>query len=469
MKKLLLLIVLSSCNLTKMSPQGDLDYCACDSWKNPVACEETCPLSFDRSWWEEYGDLCLNNLEEQAIENNFDLNIAATRVLQARALAGIAFSDRLPHISLDPCYTRQDALMTLSDFGIGSNNVRVEQKQISFPFGVNYEIDFWGKYRNLDHAARERLCASEYNQIAVFVALTADVASFYFQLRTHDEEIRYLEKAVRVREDFRDINVERLKSGLDSEIDVTRAELDLALAVSNLEDAKRLRGLSENAIALLLGYPACAFSLESGSLPCVNLCPPPGLPSTLVTRRPDVQQKMHLALAALDDIGAAKADFFPQFSITGALGSVSPTFGSWFTWQSRFWSLAVCASQVIFDGGRVSSKLDLRKAEYLEHIYDYRKQIATAFTEVEDALNEIQYRQTQVNAQKQAVFYSEDTSHLARNQYDSGLINYLLVADAEKTELNTRRAYIRLHGSLYQASIQLVKALGGGFNSSCCL
>lgn len=294
--------------------------------------------------------------------------------------------------------------------------------------------------------------------------MTAEIATVYFTLRTIDEEINYLQKAVEVRNDYRAIAIERLQRGLDSEIDVTRANLDLALAESDLEDSKRLRGQMENALGMLLGYPACAFSLKPGLLPKMNLCPSAGLPSTLVARRPDIQEKMHIALSALQGIGVAKAEFFPQFSITGALGFVSPSFDSLFTWQSRFWAFAVNACQVIFDGGRLCNNLELKKAEYLQTLLEYQKQIVLAFKEVEDALNEIQYRRSQLEMQERAVLYSEDTSILARCQYDSGLINYLLVADAEKTQLNTRRMFIRLNGSLYLATVQLIKALGGGFS-----
>lgn len=449
-----------------MNPEGEFDYCTCESWKTPLCCEKTSPLSSCEPWWEHYQDPCLNQLECQAIKNNYDLAIAASRILQARAVAGIAFSERLPNANLGFSYTREEALVNLADFGLGSKNVRADQRQLALSLDLCYQIDFWGKFQNLEAAARENFFASEYNRSAVYVSLTADVAALYFTLRTLDEEILYLQKAVQVREDYRDINLERLRCGLDCEIDVTRANLDLALAQTELENAKRLRGQAENAIALILGYPACNFSLEPGLLPIINLCPPPGLPSSLIARRPDIQERMHAALSQLQQIGVAKAEFFPQFSITGALGTISPTLDSLFTWQSRFWAFALNACQVVFDGGRLYSNLALKKAEYLQTILEYQKQVTLAFKEVEDALNEIHYRRNQVTSQEQAVLFSQDTSAIARSQYDSGLINYLLVADAEKTQLEARRMFIRLNGSLYIASVQLIKALGGGFEES---
>lgn len=463
------LLFLTSCGLTRMRPGSELDFDSCETWKTPLACCETPPLCPNEAWWEGYGDACLNSLEEQAIANNYDLNIAASRILQARALVGIAFSTRVPQVNLNPSYTREEMLVTLSDFGLGSGYARVEERQVVFPLNFSYEIDFWGKYRNLEAAARERFFASELNAATVYLSLTAEVAAAYFNLRTLDEEVHYLEQAVKVREDFRDINEERLRRGLDCEIDVTRANLDLALAVTELEGAKRLRGLAENTLGLLLGYPACSFCLPAGTLPQKNLCPAPDLPSTLIARRPDIQEKMHAALAALQEIGVAKAEFFPQFSITGALGTASPNFSNLFTWQSRFWAFTVSAFQVVFDGGRLRSNLELKKAKYLENVLDYKKQVTIAFKEVEDALNEIQFRKAETASQEQAVLFSQDTSFLARHQYEAGLINYLLVADAEKTQLNARRLFIRLNGSLYLSSVQLIKALGGGFYNAPCL
>lgn len=440
-----------------MSPGSAFDFCSCDGWKNPVLCTTPMPSC----WWEGYNDPCLNELMQQAIESNYDLAIAAERVLQARALAGISCSRLFPQLHLDPSISRESARAILDDFGLGDKTVRIEQRQYSFPFDLSYEVDLWGKYRNLCGAARKRFFASEYNRLAVYLTMTAETASLYFYLRTLDEEIHYLKQAVAVRTDYRDINVERLKRGIDSEIDVTRANLDLNLAESELEDALRLRGIAENGLALLLGYPACSFSLPSGPFPQCNLCPAPDLPSTLIARRPDIQEKIQQSLAALDEIGAARADFFPQFTLTGSTGLISPYFTDWFSWSSRFYSAIVSATQVLFDGGRLYSNLELKNAEYRERLLSYHKQVTLAFKEVEDALNDMYYRRRQTTAQEQAVLYAQDTSHLARQQYDCGLINYLLVADAEKTQLNTRRNFIRLQGSLFQSSVLLAKALGG--------
>lgn len=424
------LLLLSSCTLNQMNPGTDLDYEFCDHWKGAAPNPSDCAVT--TNWWEEYHDFCLNKLEEQALVNNYDLNIAATRVLQARALAGIATSTRFPHANLDVNYTREEALVTLADFGLGSHNVRIEERQIGCLLDLCYEVDLWGKYRNLQKAACEQLCASTYTQAAIIAALTADIAALYFTIRTLDEEIHYLQKALEIREDYLAINVERLQRGLDCEIDVTRAHLDLALARSEYEDTKRLRMQKENALALLLGANPSCFSLEVGLLPPMNIVPPLALPSSLVAKRPDIQERMHFALAALAEIGVARAECFPQFSLSAALGTVSPNLDLLFNWQSRFWALAVNACQALFDGGRRVNTLHLKQADYLQTLLEYQRQIILAFTEVEDALNEMHYRRNQFEAQEQAVLFSQDTALLARCQYESGLINYLQVADAEK-------------------------------------
>lgn len=444
-----------------LSTGDDLEVCPPLEWKQTIDQENFEPLQ--KRWWTLFEDPLLDHLVDEAIVGNQDLWIACGRILEAKALAGLAFSNRLPRVNLNFSYGKQQKLITLEDFGSGSNNQRVQQGEWRFPFDLQYDLDLWGKYTHENRAACEKLLANQYGYTNLYLQISSEVVLQYLILRTLDEEIRYLEEAVSVRETSRDINQARVDVGLDPEIDLSRASLELAIAQQELEDSKRLRALTENALAILLGVPASSLVIDPGTLPIKNPCPPPGLPSHLLLRRPDIMEKNHLVLASLEKIGVAKADFFPQFSLTGSLGTVSPSLSSWFTWQSRFWAIGYQAAQVIFDAGRLTSQLKEKEALYTQQVAAFQRQVTLAFKEVEDALNEVHFRRTQTEAQEKAVVFATDTAYLARSQFNAGLINFLQVADAEKTELENKQLFIRLNGSQYLASVQLIKALGGGW------
>ncbi|MGA8165570.1 MAG: efflux transporter outer membrane subunit [Waddliaceae bacterium] len=462
--KLLALLFLTTSCQQHLSVGNDLAVPVPQGWKTEQLCEDGPPLCTE--WWTLFNDPQLDALEMTALSQNKDLLAACDRILEARALAGIAFSDRLPDLFFTPSIRQEKILIDFSDFSPSSGDRRVYQNLYAFPLDFSYEFDFWGKYLHANKAARARLLAAQWGYLNVYNALTSDVAILYFSLRTLDEEIGYLEKAHEVRALTVHLFRTRVEANLDPEIDLFRAKLELARAEQELEDTKRLRNEGENALAVLLGTFASSFSLERGQLSQENPRIPPDLPSELLLNRPDIREKTELVLAALEEVGVANAEFFPSFSLTSSLGLVSPQLSHWFTWKDRFWSLTLRSLQVLFSGGRLCNQQRAAQACYLQAVHDYQRQVEIAFQDVENALNEIQYRKKQYEAQKKAQAAAAETTHLAKEQFEAGIINYLQVADAEKMELDAEREAIRLKGTNLMAAIQLIKALGGGWHAS---
>ncbi len=466
-KTLVLLAVLSGCMLPTEStlPPLEIDEC----WKGG---DESINEYLTDCWWTEFHDETLDALEERALSANPDLWIACERIQEARAIEGIAFSDRLPNVNASPSWNKEGLLFNPNQVtGKDIPNLgltRVIQETYAFPLNLSYEFDFWGKYCYADKAAQERLISTEFGYLSVVNILTTEVARVYFNLRSLDEEIQYLKNVVGIRNVFVDINKKRVQGGMDPEVDLERARLELQLAEGDLLNAVRLRRLAENELAVLMGQQASTFCVAPGTLPdsLLNVCP--GLPSELLLRRPDLNEQYRKIKAFFYDVGVANANFFPAITLTSALGTVSPLLSSWFTWQSRYWAFAFSAIQQIFDGGRLCNEKDLTLARFRKEKAFYQKMVYTAFKEVEDALSDIHYRREQYEVQQFASKHATLTAHLARQQFDGGLINYLQVADAEKTELDVKRKTIQMKGYAFAASVALIKALGGAPSNTVC-
>ncbi len=452
--------LLSGCMLPQesMLPPLQIDEC----WKGG---DPTIDQYLTESWWTQFHDPYLNDLMEQALEQNPDLWIACERIQEARALEGVAFSSRLPKVNLTPSWNKEGLLFNPNQ--VTGNDIpnlgltRVIQESYDFPFNLSYEFDFWGKYCYADKAAQERLISTEFGYLSVVNILTTEVARVYFSLRTLDEEIGYLKSVVDVRSVYVDINKKRVAGGLDPEVDLERAKLEVMIAEGELLNAVRQRRLSENELAVLMGQQASTFCIPPGKLPerLVNVLPE--LPSELLLRRPDLNEQYRKIRAFFYEVGVANANFFPSISFTSALGTISPLLSNWFTWESRYWAFAFSAIQQIFDGGRLCNEKVATLARFRREKAVYQKMVYTAFREVEDALSDIHYRREQFQVQEYASQHASTTAYLARQQFDGGLINYLQVADAERTELDVKKRAIQLKGNAFAASVALIKALGG--------
>jgi len=415
------------------------------------------------TWWTVFNDPVLDNLELQAAQNNQDLKAAVARVTQARALARDAKADFFPQLSADPYMVRRrqsDNALNPVPNQLGNNYV--------VPFDLSYELDLWGRVRrsfegaNAD--AQARLAAFE----NTLLLLKADVALNYFALRTLDTERVILRNTIKLRREALDLVNARFKGGASSELDVSRAETELNSTEAELLAVDRRRAEVEHALAVLVGQPASEFAVKELPLDANTLPPviPAGLPSDLLERRPDIAEAERYLAAANARIGVAKAAFFPVVRITGIAGFESMDVETLFNWQSRVWAIGPSISLPIFQGGRNRANLKRSQAIFEENVARYRQQILVAFKEVQDALTGARLLSQQAEAQDRSFTSARKTADISNTRYLAGLVSYLDVVDSERTALSAEREAARITGQRLVTSIQLIKALGGGWADS---
>ncbi len=416
------------------------------------------------AWWEIFGDKTLNELESQAAQANQQLKGAVARVDQARATARVARSELLPSLNFDPSFTRQRySPNQMPSFGsLTVNNFQT-------PLDLSYEIDLWGRVRRGFESARAEAAASLAAFHSVLLTLQADVAQNYFLLRSLDAEIASVTSTVGLRKEQLQLVRSRFEGGIGNELDIARAETELATTEAEAASLAKRRVELENALAILVGSNPAVFKLAALERANTNWNPQPpavpaGLPADLLERRPDVADAERQLAAANARIGVAKAAFFPVVRLTGSGGYVSADIDNLFNWESRTWSIGPSVSLPIFAGGRNRANYKFSQAAYQESIAKYRQQILVAFGEVENSLAGIHHLSTQASAQNRAVANSRRAVELATERYRSGLVSYLEIVDASREELQTERGSAQIAGQRLVTAVQLIKALGGGWS-----
>lgn len=412
-------------------------------------------------FWELFEDPVLNALEEEALATNFDLQIVSTRILQARALVRNAHGKRLPEINLNAAATADETLLNPRSFGSPTNHLeRVSQQQYSLLAGFSYELDLWGKLKDQEKSARHRLSAAQWEYEFVYQTLVTDIALHYVTLRMLEEELLFLEQARALWKETASLNECRFQAGLDAAIDVSRAELELSLVQAEIEYTKGQYAAQENALATLMGKPASSWKIAPGRLPRKLPPLPQVLPSEVVFRRADIQAALALVSAGRADVDSACKSYFPSFPLTASLGLASPFLSHTLEWQARYWGYVFNALEPLFDGGQRKANTQTAKARFAEQFAIYQKTINQAFKDIEDALSSLHYTRLQLQAQNKALEAAIDTHSLAQEQFDGGLISYLLVADSENTSVAVERQAIALRGQQIMAWIRLMRALG---------
>lgn len=415
------------------------------------------------NWWSVFNDPVLDDLERQAAENNQDLKAAIARVTQARALARTAKADFFPSLTLDASATRSRT----SDNAL---NPTVKQLGNDFhvPIDLTYELDLWGRVRRSFEGAN----ADAQGRLAAFentlLLLKADVAQNYFVLRTLDTELAILRNTLRLRRDALDLVNARFKGGAASELDVARAETELNTSEADLLEVDRARAEVEHALAVLVGKSASDFAVKEFPFEANVLPPviPAGLPGELLERRPDIAEAERNLAAANARIGVAKAAFFPVVRLTGLAGFNSFEVETLFNWESRVWSLGPSITLPLFQGGRNRANLKRSQAVFEENVALYRQQILVAFKEVQDALTGAKLLSQQAEAQERSLRSSRRTAEISNTRYRAGLVSYLEVVESERTALAAERDSARIAGQRLVTSVQLIKALGGGWADS---
>jgi NodT family efflux transporter outer membrane factor (OMF) lipoprotein len=416
------------------------------------------------SWWEIFGDTNLNNLESQALQANQGLKAAVARVDQARATARVARADLLPSLNLDPSFNRQRYSPNQQP-----NYGALTASTWQAPLDLSYEIDLWGRVRRGFESARADAQASLASFSTVLLTLQSDVAQNYFRLQALDAEIATVDGTVDLRKEQVRLVRSRFHGGIGNDLDIARAETELATTEAEAASLAQSRAELEDAIAILVGSNPSQFHLAAvvpGNWNPPSPEIPAGLPSDLLERRPDVATAERQLASANARIGVAKAAFFPVLTLTGSGGYLSADADSLFNWSSRTWSIGPSISLPIFAGGRNKAGYQRSKSVFEESVANYRQQVLVAFGEVEDSLSGIRHLADQASAQQRAVTNARRAADLATDRYRSGIVSYIEVVDAEREALQAERDNAQLAGQRLIAAVQLIKALGGGWNNS---
>ena len=421
------------------------------------------PIPVD--WWRLYHDAELEQLVATALESNQNLRQAVARLDQSRALARAAASFLLPTITADPSFTRQrfsaNRASVITGQTIGKSTV-INTWQI--PFDLTYEIDVWGRVRRSAEASNALATASADDLAVVRLTVATDVATFYYTVRALDAQEQILQQTVTsYAEQVRLVSAE-LKNGLVSPVDLYQAQAQFEATRAQLRDVQRARADEEHALAVLCGRPAPSFAVAAN--PLLEAAPPTvpvGLPGQLLTRRPDVAEAEQNIVSFNAQVGVATAEFYPTFTLTGSAGFESASFDHLLDWKSKVASITPSISAPIFEGGRLEDNLAAVKAQYQQAVAAYLNQVLTAYSDVEDALTDLHALTDEVVRMRAAVAASQDYVKIARVQYKQGLVNYLIVIDAERTLLANQLTLSQDINLQMSASIHLIKALGGGW------
>jgi multidrug efflux system outer membrane protein len=434
-------------------------------WKASPPWKEGTPRDAEikQNFWEIFDDPVLTGLEVEATTNNPNLQAAFERVEEARAVARVTRADLFPGVSFDPYAnrTRYSANRTVQPY---SSVLGYTGNDIVLPLDLSYEVDLWGRVRRSFRAAREQAQASAAEYQNVMLSLQANVAETYFMIRSVDLDRRVVAQTIDLRQKNLNLVESLHRGGADSAVDLAEAQTELSSAQADLVGLKLQRAQLENTLATLCGESSSSFSLPETTRFYRPPAIPIGLPADLLERRPDVAEAERSMAAASEGIGIAKAAFFPSIQLTGSAGVESVDLKDIFNWESRIWSIGPNVNMPLFEGGRLRAGLQRAKAAYEEAVEQYRSQVLVAFHEVEDGLVGAELLKEQFDAQMQAVEGAKQVANLSRLRYKEGLASYFEVVIADRTMLENEIAAYQLNGQSLVTTIQLIKALGGGWN-----
>jgi len=413
-------------------------------------------------WWELFGDPELNRLEADAAAANQELKAAVAAFDQARAGADLARAGLFPNVTLAPAATRErDSDNRPVDAAPGGPLPAFST--FTAPLTAGYEVDLWGRVRRGVEAARAQVQAGADDIAAVQLALQAEVATEYFAVRALDAELRLLRDSVDVFRKALELTRHRRQGGVASDLDVAQAETVLKSTEAQLPALALQRARFVHGLAVLTGQPAPAFALAEQPLRTAPPAIPPGLPSELLERRPDVAAAERRMAAANAQIGVAQAAFFPALTLNGMAGLQSLEAGTLFNWPSRLWAVGPSLSLPVFEGGQRRAAVRQRQAAYNQTVAQYRQTALAAFAEVEDQLAAQALLAAQHEQARAALAAARKQLEIATNRYRAGLVTYLEVAVAQNLALQQERAVIGLHGTRLVTTVALVKALGGAW------
>ncbi len=411
----------------------------------------------DQKWWEIFQDEQLRSLIRSALQQNYDLRIAAARILEAQAELGVTRANQFPSVS--------------AGAGIGDNRSAKSKFLPAFEgstghvnLSAAWELDFWGKYRRATEAARANLLASESGRQEVIVTLVSEVARAYFQLRAMDLELEISKRTLGSRKESLRLTTLLADRGSTSMLDVRQAEQLVFTAGAEIPSFEQQIEQQENLISVLLGKnpDAVPRGLKLTEQPHPQEVPA-GLPSSLLERRPDIREAEQQLIAANALIGVARATYFPQITLSGSGGFQSAALSNLFTGPAGMWNFGASLTQPVFTAGRIRSSVRLTEAQKEAALLSYQKTIQGAFREVSDAL--VAYRKTkEFRAQEEFLFQSaQDSARLSHMRYNGGVTGYLEVLTNETNAFSAELGAVQAQLNELLALVQLYQALGGGW------
>jgi len=413
-------------------------------------------------WWEVYNDPQLSSLEEQVNVSNQSIAAAFASFLEARALVKEARSQYFPTVSTAPSITNERPVIPHGQPPSSGSSFT----EYSLPFDASWEPDLWGRVRNTVRANVAGAQASAADLQNTRLSIQAEVAVDYLQLRGQDSLKELLDQTVVAYQESLRLNRVLLSTGIGNDESVAQAEVQLESTQALDTNLGILRAQYEHAIALLVGQPASSFSIPVDSLKTSPPDIPLGIPSRLLERRPDVAAAERSVAQANAQIGVAAAAFYPNVTLNAAGGIESTAISSLFTWPSRVWSVGPSLTETIFDAGLRRATVEQYQAAYDQTVANYRNTVLTAFQQVEDNISATRILSQELGQQDTAVKSAERNLLIATNRYKLGIDPYLNVITAQTTLLSNQQSDLNLRIQQVTTSVQLIMALGGGWNAS---
>ncbi len=412
-------------------------------------------------WWDMYSDAQLGALIERVDVSNQTVKAAEAALSQARALVKLNRADYYPKVTTAPSITRSrfSANRPSTNGAVGTST------QYALPFDFSYEADLWGRVRTAVASSVAGAQASAADLETARLSMRTELAADYFELRALDAEEHLLRDTVGAFEKTLQLTIARQKAGVASGVDVAQAQTELETTRAQATDLGIQRAQVEHAIAVLVGEPASTFTLPEVPgdwAPAVPVIPV-GLPSELLERRPDIAGAERLVASANASIGNARTAFFPSLILGGSFEFEATRLSSWLMWPSRVWSLGPAIAATIFDGGARRAAVAERQAAYDGDVAAYRQTVLTSFQEVEDNLAALRILEREAQEQEAAIQAAQRSLDISMSQYRAGTADYLQVITAQSALLDNQRTAVGIVERRMVASVQLVKALGGGW------
>jgi outer membrane protein, multidrug efflux system len=429
-----------------------------DEFRSQIGPSEAASLA-DLSWWQVFNDQALRSLIVEALGNNYDLQLAAVRVTQARALVGVTASQFYPQIGYQGVAGREKAFVPIDDAG-GNITFNV----FSGLFSMVWELDVWGRIRRSTEASRANLFAQEDVRRGVMLSLVSDVAAGYFRLIELDRELAIAQESSQTYKQTLDLFTQRFQFGKDSKLPVARAQGAYESSVASIASLKRAIVQQENAISVLLGvYPE---AIERGSPLIAQTVPstPPGLTSDLMQRRPDLLQAEQNIIGANAEVGVAVANFFPRIGLSALYGGQSQNIGDVVNNNFSIWNIAGSMAGPVFQGGQILETYYAQQAFWQGTIAQYKQTVVIAFREVSDALIAQETLVAQRAAQEREVAALKEAVALSLLRYTAGRASYFEVLEAEQLLFPAEDALAQTQRDQLLAVVNLYKGLGGGWN-----